>query len=324
MSAKSQARNHHWIPQCYLKGFAKNRSKNAQLFVVDAIERKVFQTIPRNVASARDFNKIEVEGVPADHIESSLSQFEGQVSKALIRLCENRQFGDAEDHNLILNLIALLAVRNPLMRENMRQFQERVIKQMMSMTVANEAHYDATFKKAVQNGDVAAPDNEVSYERMRDFVEQEQYTIEVPTTRHVKQELKLVDTVLPLLGARKWLLLRAPADAGGFITSDHPVVLQWSERKDRGMFSSPGFGLKGTEVLFPLSNELAMLGVFDGREGVTDVSPDVVAQVNGIIIYYGHRQIYARDNRFRYALASGEIRRGADLLEDFPSPKNRV
>ncbi|MFZ6873244.1 DUF4238 domain-containing protein [Undibacterium sp. Di27W] len=90
---------------------------------------------------------------------------------------------------------------------------------------------------------------------------------------------KLVDTVLPLLGGRNWQLLREPADAGGFVTSDHLVVLQWSEQKDRGSFYSPSFGLKGTEVVFPISNELAMVRVFGGHDGVVDITPDVVAQI---------------------------------------------
>ncbi|RZI39825.1 DUF4238 domain-containing protein [Herbaspirillum sp. HC18] len=82
MGRDNQARNHHWVPQCYLKGFAKSRGKSAKLFVIDAIERKTFQTIPRNVASERDFNKIEVDGVDPNHIESGYAHFEGTNSVA--------------------------------------------------------------------------------------------------------------------------------------------------------------------------------------------------------------------------------------------------
>lgn len=321
MGAGNQARNHHWVPQCYLKGFAKSRSKNAKLFVIDAIERKTFPTIPRNVASARDFNKIEVLGVDPNHIESGYAHFEGQVDKALERLCTNRQFGDAEDRNLILNLIALLAVRNPLMRENSRQFQERVLKQMMHLVVAKKERYEASLHRAKQDGDVS-PEAELSYEAMRDFVERDRYTIEVSTTRHVEQELKLVDTVLPLLGARKWQLLRAPPNAGGFVTSDHPVVLLWSDAKDRGPFHSPGFGLRGTEVIFPVSSDLAMVGTFEGQDDVVDVAPGIVAFVNGIIIAYSERQVYARGDHFWYVqdpvAEPPVVRRGADLLQHPP------
>ncbi|MYM92325.1 DUF4238 domain-containing protein [Duganella vulcania] len=318
----SQARNHHWIPQCYLKGFAKSRSKNAQLFVVDAITRASFVTSPRNVASARDFNRVEAEGVNANDIESRYADFEGHAARALLHMDESRQFGDQEDHNLILNLIALLSVRNPRMRESSRRFQEQVIKQIMSLTVANKERYERSLAGAVLAGEVQ-PDPDVTYESMREFVEGEQYTIEVPTTRHVETELQLVDTVLPLLGGRSWILLRAASGSGGFVTSDHPVALYWTEACDRGPFYSPGFGLKGTEVLFPISHELAMVGTFDGPHGTHDSTPEQVALANGVIIRHGHRQIYARDDRFRYAFAPGEIRKGADLLRDLPNPSER-
>lgn len=322
MAAGNQARNHHWIPQCYLKGFAKSRSKNAKLFVIDAIERKTFQTIPRNVASARDFNKIEVPGVPPNQIESDYARFEGQVDKALERLCAQRMFGDAEDRNLILNLIALLAVRNPRMRENSRDFHERVLKQVMHLTMAKKERYEASLRRAIDDGAVS-PGEDLSFEAMRDFVDRDQYTIEVPTTRHVEQELKLVDTVLPLLGARRWQLLRAPSNAGGFVTSDHPVVLLWSEAKDRGPFHSPGFGLRGTEVIFPVSSDLAMVGTFEGTDDVVDVEPGIVAFVNGIIVAYSERQVYARDDRFWYIQDPVPIPpavcRGADLLQHWPA-----
>jgi len=320
MSTGSIARNHHWIPQCYLKGFSKSRSKNAKLFVVDAIGRKTFSTVPRNIASARDFNRIEIDGIPPDQIESDFSYFEGNVDRALQGVIERRQLGNAEDHNLILNLIALLSARNPRMRENSRQFQEKVIKQMMGLTIAKKERYEESYRNAVDAGFMTA-DDDVTYESVRDFVENDQYTIEVPTTRHIKQELGLVDTILPLLGERNWILLRAPANTSGFVTSDHPVVLQWSDDKDRGFFNSPGFALRDTRVIFPLSNELAMIGTFDANHGVIDATTKVMAIINGTIIAHSHRQVYARDDRFQYSLSQDVIRWGADLLQDLPSPK---
>jgi hypothetical protein len=75
------ARNHHWVPQCYLKGFSKGWSKNSQLHVVDAVAQRQFMTLPRNVASAQDFNRIDIEGVAPDHIETSLAKFEVMSTK---------------------------------------------------------------------------------------------------------------------------------------------------------------------------------------------------------------------------------------------------
>ncbi|HWV17668.1 MAG TPA: DUF4238 domain-containing protein [Rhodocyclaceae bacterium] len=114
--------------------------------------RKTFVTAPRNVASARDFNRIDADGVDANHIESSYADFEGAAARALVQMDEKRGFGDEEEHNLVLNLIALFSVRNPRMRENMRQFHEQVAKQIMSLTVATKERYESSMVRAVRSG----------------------------------------------------------------------------------------------------------------------------------------------------------------------------
>ena len=255
-------------------------------------------------------------GEAFNHIESSYADFEGAAARALVQMDEKRGFGDDDEHNLVLNLIALFSVRNPRMRENMRQFHEQVAKQVMSLTVATKERYESSVARAVRSGDVK-PNPNVSYESMREFVDGEQYTISVSTTRHVQTELQLMDTILPLLGGRSWLLLCAAADSGGFVTSDHSVSLYWPDASDRGPFYSPGFGLKGTEVLFPVSHELAMVGTFEGPHGLHDATPEQVALANGITVRHGHRQIYARDDRFRYAFALGDIRRAPTCCGNF-------
>lgn len=312
--AGNNARNHHWVPQCYLKGFARSRSKNAQLYVADFDTKRQFMTVPRNVAAARDFNRIDIDGVDPNHVESGVAVFEGSLAKALERICRDREVLDAEDLNLVWNLIALLAVRSPGMRENIRQAHEQVMKRMMGLTLATKERYEHSFAEAARAGVLNAHDI-LPYERMRDFFDRDQYSIAVSTTHHVQQELKLAHAVLPLLGRRNWLLVRASAGTGGFVTSDHPAVLQWTDPPEQA-FGSPGFGLSNTEVLFPLSHDLALIGNFDGADSVIDANERQVAIFNAVIIGHRGRQIYARDDRFRYMMRDGVLRRGADVLRD--------
>jgi hypothetical protein len=314
-------RNHHWVPQCYLKGFAKSRSKNAQLHVIDAVAQRHFTTVPRNVASARDFNRVEIDGVDPNRVEMDMAQFEGAVDKALERICRDRDILDAEDRNLVLNLIALLSVRTPSMREHIRQGYEQVLKRVMDLTLATKERYEASFASAAQAGAFDGEDM-LPYETMRDFFDRDQYTITMPTTRHVRQEFDLVDTILPLLGRRNWLIVRAEPGTGGFITSDHPVILKWTEQRDRGLFHSPGFGLRGTEVIFTISHDLAIIGTFDDPPGTMDAGVREVALINGCIIGHNRRQIYARDDRFYYTVRDGKIHRGIDVLCDLPRPRS--
>ncbi|WP_187830478.1 DUF4238 domain-containing protein [Siccirubricoccus phaeus] len=100
---KPVARKHHFVPQCYLKGFTKHREK-PKLFVVDLKRRNHFETAPENVAAIRDFHSIEAEGHPIDAIESGLADFESELAKALARTIAANEIQSEEDRIYLLNL----------------------------------------------------------------------------------------------------------------------------------------------------------------------------------------------------------------------------
>ena len=104
MKIKKPARHHHYISQCYLKGFTKGGSKKSKLTVVDFKEKKLFETISRNVGGIRDFNRIEVEGTNPNTIEQSLARFEGKIDSAIQKLEQDLSF-EGETRDLILFLI---------------------------------------------------------------------------------------------------------------------------------------------------------------------------------------------------------------------------
>lgn len=311
MAGAAEPRNHHWIPQCYLKGF----TSNGQVYVVDAKQRKAFTTRPRNVAAERDFNRIDVPGLDPNQVEGDMAGFESDLALALGRLNQHGLFHSLEDLHLVLHLVAILATRSPERREHVGQFTEQIAKRMLEFSVATEEHYESHYGEArasIAPGDQAA----VAYESLKAFVESDGYSVNVSQNFHVGIELETADNIFPHLAARKWLMLVAQADSSGFVTTDRPVALLWSEQKDRGFFSSPGYGVKGTEVWFPVSSQFALVGRFDGVSGIRDMSEDGVAQFNGLVIAHASGRVYARDDQFQYLNPNGEQRRGADMLQD--------
>ncbi|MCL1622608.1 DUF4238 domain-containing protein [Ralstonia pseudosolanacearum] len=311
--APAGARNHHYVPQCYLKGFARSRSKNAQLYVVDAAHRRAFTTTPRNVAAQRDFNRIEVLGHDPNLIETRYAEFEARLAPMLVRLDAAGDFANQDDLHLALELVGLLAVRNPRQREQMRRFHADVARRVMDLALATPERWASQVRQAQAAGHLEAVD--VPYAEMREFVEQERYEVEVPTTRHVHQELQMLEALVPLLRQRSWCLLRAGAQSGGFVTSDHPVTLRWNDPALAGGFYGPGYGLSDTSVVCPLSHQLALLGTFDGRSGALELSDSTVAAVNSLTIGHAASQIYAQSDRFFYADTDGAPQRGNTLLD---------
>lgn len=312
-AAEVTARLHHYVPQCYLKGFAKFRDK-PKLYVVDLPTKGTFRTSPENIAAERDFHRIEIDGFDPDAVENSLSVFEGELSQALVRIIASRSISDANDRALLLNLVGLMSIKNPRLREVMTGVYEQVAKQIMALVTATPERWASQTRKAKEAGYLS--DVEVSYEDAKRFVDGGNYKIAVAPQRHLALELQTFDKLLPLIFRRKWLLLRAPGKSTGFITSDHPACLMWSDPEARGIYP-PGLGRRGTQLLFPISNELAAMGAFEGDDMEVDADEKLIAQVNGSIFLHARRQIYARDDDFVYQFRHNrKVMQGRDLLND--------
>lgn len=307
------ARKHHYVPQCYLKRFTSTGSKGAQLFVIDAQQRRAFTTTPANIAAERDFNRVDIEGEDPNLVESSYAEFEARLAPALVRIDKRGALTDDADLSLVLELIAILAVRNPSRREHKRKFHEQTHRRIMELLVENPERWAAHTKRAIEAGAIEAPG--LSYGEVRDFVERGEFTVDVETTQHVREELKSLTTVYELLHRRNWVIVRAEALSGGFVTSDQPVTLCWDDEEMEVGFYPPGFASRGTTLFCPLSRRVAIRGSFDGRQGAVDVPPEIVASINLRTILYAGRQIYAENDRFRFIGEEGKMRLGHELLD---------
>jgi hypothetical protein len=186
----------------------------------------------------------------------------------------------------------------------------------MDLVTASPEQYEAHVRRAKQDGFMSA-DLNVDYQTMRQFVESGEYRIETQPSMHLQMEMQNFDKILPLIFNRKWMLFKAPKSGTGFVTSDHPASLMWADPAKRGGFWPPGLGLARTQLLFPISNELAAVGAFEIDEGEADADELFIAQINGTVITHAVRQVYARDSDFIYKMQhNAKIMRGADLLDD--------
>jgi hypothetical protein len=143
----------------------------------------------------------------------------------------------------------------------------------------------------------------------------EDYKAVLPVAAHVISEMDTFDHALPLLFERKWVLMKAPEQSPGFITCDHPVCLSWSEPQKVRL--PLGLKTKGTEILFPISPGLAVVGAFELDDGEADVNDAEVASANGTIILNAQRQVYSGREDFQYQIdQKQQPRPGSDLIAD--------
>jgi hypothetical protein len=88
-----------------------------------------FSTSPKNVGVARDFNRIDVNGQRIDALESALA------IDAVRKVLSARTFPDPADFNVILNLIGLIALRNPRSRETFNQARSQTLHMLGDLLV---------------------------------------------------------------------------------------------------------------------------------------------------------------------------------------------
>ncbi|MCA0057321.1 DUF4238 domain-containing protein [Mesorhizobium sp. B261B1A] len=302
--------NHHFIPQFYLRGFsdAVDRRKS-QVFVFDQSTKRSFRTLVRNIGARRNFFRIDVEGFDPNHVEDGMAEIEGEIAPLLEEVIATKSFPSDAHFSSIMMLMGNVAVRNPRFRSMIEDLHVKVANGMIRTTVKDKDRYHDSIREAREKG--APIRDDISYEDMKEFVERGEYNIAIDQTYLIGLELDSVPTVVEQLASRSWSFASAPP-ATTFITCDDPVVLAWADGQDRGLYS-PGFGVLGTIVMFPIAPELALIGLFVKQPPNRSFRRDQVADMNTSIAKNSTKQLYARDGEFEINTRSGLYTRGKDL-----------
>jgi Protein of unknown function (DUF4238) len=269
------ARNHHYVPQCYLAGFTDTGTKLGRVWVFDFPLKRSYRQRPRNVAFEVDFNRLETVARPPDALERAFGQFETQVSSVIRQIAKNRTLPPDADLSYLVNFVTLLAVRHPAMRTSMESAQLGLYRVILDMLASDEQLFRSELKQAHQHGFVAS--GEFSFVRFRDFIRCGKYKITIPREDHIERELKVFSNLLHDVGNRHWSLITAADGAPDFITCDRPASLIHKQ------------------LLFPLNARCALLADREQpwRKHIT-VDSRGVAEVNNRLVDLACRQIYSR------------------------------
>lgn len=304
------ARRHHFVPQGYLGAFTDSGDKSGKLFVHDVNAGRWFRTTPQNVAHHRDFNRFETENLPPDALEKIFAGLESDALRAIRRVADSEKFPDPEDHNLILNLICLLAVRNPNSRESFNTFRGSVIERISDVLVSKKEIWEAHVKRAKEAG--VEIDENIPYERMRDFIQSRDYDLEFSPEGNLRVEMSAYEKLLPILGKRTWSVLLAPGPGPELVAGDHPVTLAWKDRK-----GPVGYGLADTEVFIPLTPRVGFYGTFeDPLREVVRMRPENVAIMNSRILVRAQQHVFSRRDSYMVN-GGGKI---IEMNKDSPPP----
>lgn len=281
----TDARNHHYVPQCYLKGFAKQRSKSCNLKAYDLRRGSVFTPKPRNIASKRDYNRIDIEGVDPNFIESEWSKIESVFDQALGRVIQQRSIENETDFHWILALLSRIIVSTPDFRKVRGKFIEDIAAKTLNIALSSEKQWN----KVIGDAGIGAP---VPYEKMKSAVAEQRIVPTASKEKLVQDEAELWPKILDTLVQRNWTLIVAQAGEGHFATSDRPFSLRFNNSKLNNGFYRPGLGLTETTLIFPINKSLLAVGRFENVVPEVTAMRDQIAVLNYEIVMSGGDQVY--------------------------------
>lgn len=293
MQQKPVARRHHFVPQSYLGRFTDNGTKTGFLCVLEIETKRAFRTSPKNVAVEQDFNRIDSDDYPPDHLENQFSAIEAAASNATERIVGAEVFPNDEDYSAILALMGLLAVRNPLSRASFNAARDHSLRIIGGILAADEHLFRNHVKNAIAAG-ADIPDD-ISFEDFRAFIENDNYDIEFSSDSNLRVEIGNWENIIHVLHERHYSLILAPEDGPQFITCDHPVALACKSGLSRPL----GLGTRHTDLFFPLSPRAGLYGVYEGElNRVVRAKPGSVATMNKRVFSSAMRHVYSAGPKF--------------------------
>jgi len=300
----SKTRNHHYISQFYLRGFSRNNSKKSQLYVFDLKNKKEFISAPKNVGSKRDFNRITFEANP-NYIEDELAKIEGKLSITFKKVIMNKIIQTQEEWQNIFYTMMMFYIRNPKPRAVLDTVFKAVSKKLLYTSVSSEEMVKDKIIDKIE-----------PYQEMKNFISNtSNYNIEINQEIYINSEFKIINDGIKLLLQRTWYFFIS--ENGEFITSDNPTSII-------PILGQTIYGLetKDTEIIFPISKDLCIIGDYKDFESkeligkVLTANKELIQHINGKIILSSTNQIYSSKKEFQYRdVFTNEIKSSSNIFE---------
>jgi Protein of unknown function (DUF4238) len=303
------ARRHHYVPACYLRHFAMPNDRLAgRLYAYDRTRGKQFASTPDKSAHARDFYRVEIDGVHPNLIENTYESIETRFAPTLAGVVERGTLPtDPIARQEMFAFVASQATRTPRVREQQARWFNDVAMLMMRTLADNKP----AFMKQLRATESDATDEsaEELWATHVAFVNAKGARVEIDQAMHARDSLDAAADLEAVLARRYWILGVA-ADNAAFVTSDDPVqVRPTGLGQPRHPLWSPGFADPDTEVLIPLSPRLVMIGLpneFTARARIR-FSRTEVAEINTNTVFASHRFVYSTVPTFAHVDVDGAV-----------------
>ena len=276
----------HFTPVLYLRNYC---DRDGVLHAVSPTDGHRWKSSPAGIGYERGLywpNNLE-EGEDPNKYEDAFCNFEGEAAPVINEIIARRRMPtDDEQLGMLFNFIAFQAVRGPNARRAIAAPREDTTRMIMDRLVSSRELYESQMRRSGHSLD------KYPYEK---FI-QGQYEPYLTTEGFLDGAMTIMDTILRYLHRRSWSVLFSDRSGEQFVVSDHPVALTWSD--DRHTRVGPGHAHLKTDVTFPLSSSVALLGRYEPLEPVMEAPRENVAAVNSKTIHHAQRFVAGCSDEF--------------------------
>ncbi len=294
----NKPKKHHYLSQFYLSGFTSNGKKDGDLYCFDLKKMKVRKSKVKEEGHQRDFNKIESDVFDESSLERELSKFETDAARVFQNIIKTKALPSTpDDWGIFFYYIALLGVRNPAIRESLDETKSHLMKVSLELLLSDSKIWE-NYKSKFDDKEIPDIKKLSLFEAREKLLKYELRSL-TSSGEFSSMEFPAVNKVTELLSRRKWTILDASGCAYDFITSDRPVKLFWSNGlNDIGW--GPGFGVQKSDLFFPLSKKIYLIGRFENPFPHMVANEILVSTINTMQIYFTNQFLYGPGDFFYF------------------------
>lgn len=297
-ASRSRPGRQHYVPACYLSQFGSPCERRGRLMVFDRKTGEVRPSTPDREAFIRDFYTLErTDRGDAYIAEEALGKIEGIFAPAIARVNETR--GLPANIRPLLAFIVMQFLRTPSARAWLARGYNTVWMEAMKEDVRHRDGFLSRARRA--HPDTPPEEIEELYDDVCEFLRAPGARIEMDQTTLIRDVFEVAPELEDVLAQRCWLLGMAPDDAA-VVTSDDPIILEWSGPGQSPRTWHPGLGERHTTVLVALGPRHILAGVneeFSGKRRI-QLTRDQVAQFNTTVACRAARFVYYSGTSFPF------------------------
>ncbi len=266
---KDKPRQHHYVPQAYLRLFSDNDSG---LHVYDKVTKSIRLTSAKGVAYSHDFYTVDtVDEKDSAEVEETFSKIENLCIPIIKSLSEGLTVYSNADYADLSIYIALQYWRTPTARAKMDNFSKVMatheLREKLREVSTDRKVYDALLTEFQnEHPDIVLPPMETIGKWANSSLELAEFKWD--NGSFVKSVFGMAEEIAKGLLSSRWILLQAPKDTQ-FITSDNPIVMRLTRRLKTSEI--PAILLPGTDKLFPVSSKRCLLIIDGSWKGIGSI-----------------------------------------------------